>query len=372
MVAAFPSLRALPLSATVRPETARLYVTDYVSGVAVASIRRRGKRWFVEVFVGGKRRGKSFDTKGECAGWALRMESELREPEGPPRVTLGEACKKYREEVAPSHRGERWEVVRLNLIERGPVAAVVLSELTTARLAEWRDARLREVSPASVRREMNLIGSVLEACRRDWGYITVNPLRDVRRPKAPPARRRRISAAAIDAAIAGLGYVRGAQPVTSSQRVAVCWLLCLETAMRAGEVLGLRWRDVAPKSVTLPRTKNGDARAVPLSTAARELVALLGPGEADAMVVAVSAASRDALWRAGRERAADRATKAGDVDLARELSELHFHDSRAEAIFRLSKRLDVLELSRVVGHRDPRSLMLYYNSTADELADKLG
>ena len=338
----------------------------------MATFRRRGKRWYVEVCIDGKRRGKTTDTKGEGAAWALRMESELRAPEGPPRVTLGEACARYRDEVAPLHRGERWEVVRLLLIERGPVAAVALSELTAARLTDWRDARLREVSPASVRREMNLLASVLEACRREWGYITVNPLRDVRRPKAPPARRRRISDAAIDAAVAGLGYVRGARPVTSSQRVAVCWLLCLETAMRAGEVLGLRWRDVGAKSVTLPRTKNGDARAVPLSSAARALVALLGPGEGDALVAGVTAGNRDALWRAGRARAVERATKAGDAELARELADLHFHDSRAEAIFRLSKRLDVLELARMVGHRDPRSLMLYYATTADELADKLG
>ena len=34
--------------------------------------------------------------------------------------------------------------------------------------------------------------------------------------------------------------------------------------------------------------------------------------------------------------------------------------------------LDVLELARMVGHRDPRSLMIYYNETAEELAKKLG
>jgi integrase len=73
------------------------------------------------------------------------------------------------------------------------------------------------------------------------------------------------------------------------------------------------------------------------------------------------------LCKAGRLHAT--ATEEG---LERELADLHFHDSRAEAIFRLSKRLDVLELARMVGHRDPRSLMLYYATTADELADKLG
>jgi hypothetical protein len=51
--------------------------------------------------------------------------------------------------------------------------------------------------------------------------------------------------------------------------------------------------------------------------------------------------------------------------------DLHYHDSRAEAIWRLSKKLDVMELARVIGHRDLRSLLLYYQADADELADRL-
>ena len=57
---------------------------------------------------------------------------------------------------------------------------------------------------------------------------------------------------------------------------------------------------------------------------------------------------------------------------AAECGELHFHDSRAEAIWRLSKKFDVMELARVIGHRDLRSLMIYYQVSADELADRLG
>lgn len=53
------------------------------------------------------------------------------------------------------------------------------------------------------------------------------------------------------------------------------------------------------------------------------------------------------------------------------LADLHFHDSRATAITRLAKRLDVLELARMVGHRDLRMLQVYYRETAEELAAKL-
>jgi integrase len=332
----------------------------------MASIRRRGKRWFVEVYVAGKRRARSHDSKAAAAAWALRMESELR-AEGPPAVTLGAACERYRIEVAPLHRGERWERVRLRMIERDAVAGVLLSDLAPAQLADWRDRRLQQVAPASVLRELKLLHGVLESCRRDWGLIEVNPLADVRKPTAPAPRRRRVPDAVIDAMVAGLGYARGLRPRLASQRVAVAMLLAVETAMRSGELLALTWADVGARSVTLPRTKNGDRRQVPLSTAARGLLDLLGPGEPAAAVVGVKSGSRDALWRKGKAKAAKLVPHLADV-----LADLHFHDLRAEAIWRLSKRLEVLELARMIGHRDLKSLLIYYAASADELADKLG
>lgn len=45
---------------------------------------------------------------------------------------------------------------------------------------------------------------------------------------------------------------------------------------------------------------------------------------------------------------------------------------RAVALTKLSKKLNVLELAKMIGHRDTKSLMIYYRETADEIADKLG
>lgn len=155
--------------------------------------------------------------------------------------------------------------------------------------------------------------------------------------------------------VLALGY-DGGVPENAMQRTALAFLLALETAMRAGEICGIKWADVSPKSVELPRTKNGDRREVPLSARAREIIALLPNGAPT--VFDLNNGSRDTFWRAARARAG--------------IANLTFHDSRAEAIWRLSKKLDVMELARMIGHRDLASLMIYYNTTADELADRLG
>lgn len=320
----------------------------------MATFRKRGSRWRVELCRDGKRESATFATKAEAAGWAMQREAELG-GERLPNKTVGDAFRRYATDVSPRKRGARWEMVRLAALCRDPLAAVLLPKLTPSHLAQWRDRRLCAVSGASVRREFNLIQSVLGIARKEWGWLRDDPARDVRRPQDKASRKRRITPDEVARVVMALGYASG-KPSTVSHRVALAFLFALETAMRSGEILGLRWGDVDERFVTLPRTKNGDVRQVPLSVRAREILdslpASFGP------VFGLNQGQRDALWRKAVKRAG--------------VEDLHFHDSRAEAIFRLSKKLDVMELARVIGHRDLRSLLLYYAADAAELAAKLG
>jgi integrase len=138
------------------------------------------------------------------------------------------------------------------------------------------------------------------------------------------------------------------------QRTGLAFLFALETAMRAGEITGLTPEHIhlPERFAHLPHTKNGEARDVPLSSRAVEILEAL-PGH----VFNLPGATRDVMFRRARDAA--------------QIPNLHFHDSRAEAIWRLSKKLDVLQLARVVGQRDLKSLMLYYNESATDLARQL-
>ena len=320
----------------------------------MASIQRRGTSWRAEIYKDGRRESNTLPTKAQAVKWAHMREAELTGPRVPENL-LRDALQRYAIEVAPKHKGERWELARLGLLGRDPIALVRLPSLRPIHLAEWRERRLKAVSPGSVRREMNLLQSVFKACRRDWGWLDSDPMKDVDRPQAPTSRKRRISADEIDRLTLALGY-DGGEPASANHRVALSFLFALETAMRAGEILGMTWADVGAKSVTLPRTKNGDVRRVPLTARAREILGLL-PQDAPT-VFNLDPGTRDTLFRRARDAA--------------EVENLRFHDSRAEAIWRLSKKLDVMELARVIGHRDLRSLMIYYQTDADELADRLG
>lgn len=322
----------------------------------MASIYRHGKRWRAQVYVNGVRESQVFDTKAQAAAWAMARESEL-EGKKLPSKTVGDALERYRDDVSPEKRGHKWERARLDAIMEMPIAKRMMATLSPTDIADWRDLRLKSVTPATVLREMNLLRSVIESARRDWGWITSNPLKDVRKPKSPPSRKRRVTDDEIRRLTMAFGLGDGLQARTAMHRTGLAFLFAIETACRAGEIAGLTWEHVheADRYIHLPHTKNGEARDVPLSTRAAEILAAL-PRDA-ATAFDVRAATRDVLFRKGRDAA--------------EIGDLHFHDSRSEAIWRLSKKLDVLELARVIGHRDLKSLMIYYNTSASDLAKRL-
>jgi integrase len=187
---------------------------------------------------------------------------------------------------------------------------------------------------------------------REWGLLKESPFRGLSPPAEGRPRSRRVSDADADASIDALGYVRGATPETASQFVAAAFLLAIETAMRLGEILALRRDQVNPPVVHLPRTKNGEARTVPLTKAAVALLELL---PADGYLFPITAGTADTLFRRAR-------TKAGLVDL-------HFHDSRREGTTRLAAKVDVMTLAKITGHKDVKLLLrVYYAPRMEEVA----
>ena len=322
----------------------------------MASIQRSGAKWRVQMYVQGVRESATFTSKRQASAWALERDAQLSGAKLPPH-TFSDALKRYMRDVTPTHGGWKWELVRLKSLQLDLLAKRGLAGLSADDFSNWRDHRLTQVKPGTVAREMNLLRSVLEACRRDWRWLRDNPMKDVRWPTVPKGRKRRLLDAEIDAITRAFGVAGVLRSTTSTQRVGLSFLFALETAMRSGEICALTWGNVHLSSqfVVLPRTKNGDPREVALSTRAVAILQALPHG--DGAVFGLSDDMRDALWRKSRPASC---------------KDIHYHDSRAEAIWRLSKKLDVLQLARMIGHRDLRSLMIYYNEPASDMAKRLG
>lgn len=325
----------------------------------MATFIKRGGTWRAQVRRHGITKSGTFDTKAEAVAWATKIEAEIlagRRGEVPDK-TVGQLLERYAEEVSATKRGEKWERTRIGLLLRDDLAKVRLPALNASHFAAWRDRRLRAVSAASVRREWTLLHHALNVAVKEWRWLPENPLADVRRPAPPKSRDRRISDDEIERLLFALGYDYDTPPATATARTGAAMLFALETGMRAGEIVGLTWDrvDLAGRFLRLALTKNGTARQVPLSAEALRLLRQLPRGEGP--VFGLSSDLLDALFRKAKARTL--------------ISDLHFHDTRHEAITRLAKRLDVMDLARMVGIRDLRILMVYYNATATEIAGRL-
>jgi len=320
----------------------------------VASFRRvAGNRWRAEVARSGRRSSKIFPTKQAAKDWAARQEYIILHAPPEKEATLfGDVLDRYAREVSPEKRGAKWETIRIERFRKDSFARISMANLVAADFAAWRDARLRQVAPATVAREMTLLSGVLTVARREWGLLLVNPMADVRKPRSPPPRDRLITDAEFDR----LHELAGDDLSKKTARAFHAFRFAIETAMRAGEIVGLEWAriDLRKRTARLDMTKNGTARAVPLSSEAVRLLEAL-PGTDP--VFGLTSNNLDGCWRVLRDRS-------GVVDLT-------FHDSRHTAITRLSRKLDVLALARMVGHKDLKMLSIYYNETAEELARRL-
>lgn len=315
----------------------------------MASITRRGKRWRAQVRVRGRSESSTFVTKAEAQRWAFEREQSIQKGYARSGQTVRDAFERYAENVSPGKKGARWEKIRLKAVSRDPLADLVLADLRHGDLADFRDRRLKKVTAGSVNRDLNLISAVLTRCVREWHWLEENPCRKLDRPRSPPPRDRRISDDEIALVLEALGEGE------RNQEVAMMFQLAIETGMRLGEMASLRWENVHEKHVVLVDTKNGDRRNVPLSSAAR---ALLAPHGGSGPLFQVTAASASTLFRKAVKRTG--------------IQNLRFHDTRHEALTRLARKLDVLDLARMIGHRNTASLMVYYNARPDEIADRLG
>lgn len=253
----------------------------------MASIKElRSGKWQARIRVLGiAEESKSFSTRADAEAWAIITEAEIvrgvyiRRTEAE-RMTLAEALIKYETEVTPGKRGDSQERYRIRVWKSDPLAKKSLASLRGTDFAKWRDNRLKGVKPATVRHDLEVISNLLNVARREWGMEGLaNPVEGIRLPSPQNARSRvfypgeeamLMTALEPSARQADGQWGKG----TGNALIKPFVLLALETAMRRGELLALRWENVRLKDrvAYLPITKNGQSRAVPLSTRAIEIL----------------------------------------------------------------------------------------------------
>lgn len=324
----------------------------------MATVRKRGHSWQAQV----RREGypplsRSFPTKAEAVSWGREQEHNIDRGHLPvgnraaKGLTLGDLLRRYEAQVTPKKRSSRSEQSRIKTLLAHPMAQVAVTRVTPDMVASYRDLRLQVVSGDTVRRELGILRHCLEVARKEWGTpILINPVHSIAFPEPSKAREQRLEPEAAKRLAEALKRTRAwyLRPLVS---------LAVETGMRRGELLSLRWCHVnlSNRTAYLETTKNGHSRTIPLTPGA--VAELSGLPRTDDRVFPVAANAAWLAWDRLRTRAG--------------LSELRFHDLRHEAVSRFFEMgLSVPEVSLISGHRDTRMLLRYTHLKPEVIASK--
>ena len=317
---------------------------------------------------------KTFRTKRDADDWARNIEDGMvrgvyinRAPSE--RMTLGGALGRYEREVAPTKgKGtqyrEQWRAAPL----KKHLGEYSLAAITPDLVAEYRDERLGEgKSNNTVRLELALLSHLFNVGIREWGLgLAYNPVSNIRKPSPGQGRNRRLSADEENQLLKALD---------DHTNPMLGWVvrIALLTSMRQGEILTLRKNqvDLGRRLVRLDKTKNGDARTVPLS---RRAAAIFQEALSHPMRHGVRT-QHIFFGEPGKDgrRRPYRINKVWSKAAARAgLENFRFHDLRHEAISRLVERgLADQQVAAISGHKSMQMLKRYTHLRAEDLVGEL-
>ena len=163
--------------------------TNLTHGGIMSTIRKRENRYHVQVRRRGQTVTRTFDRLATAKSWIPKIEGDIErqlyvDTSGTERTTVLELLKRYQRQISPSHKGQQVEAYRLGTLKKH-LGNLRLIHLTSKEIASYRDDRLKEVSPSSLKRELTILSRVLTIASRDWGIsVPQNPVKMISLPKA--------------------------------------------------------------------------------------------------------------------------------------------------------------------------------------------
>ena len=307
---------------------------------------------------GAKPVSRSFQRKADAERWGVEAEARLQRGQSPGglaylrQITLRHLLERYRDTVTVRKRGHLNETIMVNALLRQPFADENLASLSPQHFVDYRAERVRSVKGATVNRELTVLKHLFSVARDEWRLLVESPLAAIRPARPDDPRQRRLETGEWEALLAAAKACRNAEvwPVIG---------FAVETGMRRGEILGLRWADINTEKHTLhiPTTKTGKPRTIPLTMRGLAILEWQS-GKALLRPFPLTAEAFRMAWKRLVKRAG--------------LKDLHFHDLRHEAISRFFEMgLSVPEVALISGHKDFRMLARYTHLRAEDVGAKL-
>lgn len=314
---------------------------------------------------------KSFKTEFDALKWVRQVEVQLelgiyqeqtKKPFIKQDISFSEAAGRYISTHVVhklNHKteagilgliGKRWDSRKLSSIQKQDVLMLKEDLLKAGRAA------------STVNHYINAISQLYQVAVNEWEFKLSNPTSGIKRMTEPQGRMKRLPPEA-ESMLLKHSSESTTLPLSSIIVIAI------ETGMRSAEILSMRWEDVDLKNrkVLLRHTKNGESRAVPLTSRAKDEFEKLISSQGSELVFPYC------RWQVRRQyiKAVTRA-KSAHKGVQNPFLGLRFHDLRHEALSRLSdKGLNVIELAHISGHKTIAMLRRYTHPCHETLLRKI-
>jgi len=321
------------------------------------AVYKKGKNWYIDYYVRGRRKRKKIGPSKKLAEQVLK-DIQVKIAKGEylgifedRKIPFARFVQEYLEYSRANKRPSTYRRDRTNV--RNLLAAFeghYLSEITPKMVEEYKARRLERVSQASVNREITCLKHMYTKAV-EWGYVQRNPIKGVKRLKEPPGRLRYLTREEVTALL---------EACNSHLRPIV--VMALNTGMRKGEILSLRWRDIDLKNrrITLRNTKTNEIRVIPINeTLYRELLQLDRCDEGEY----VFCNARGEPYGDVKKGFASALRKAG-------IKDFRFHDLRHTFGSHLVMQgVDLRTVQQLMGHKEIKMTMRYAHLSPEHVEE---
>lgn len=300
---------------------------------------KKGFRVFAEWR--GQRATKTCTTKREATAWGVTKEAEMAAAGTSSRLNFKDACIKYLATVSTRKRDASvtWEGHRFTAFRLFFGDETLMKNIDSDLAGEWRDHRLTTVLSSTVLREYNLIRNLFSVAKDEWKVIDRNPFTKLRMPEDQPPRE-------VVWGWQAIKRVLRAERSGKTAEVIHAFHISLHTGRRLSEVINGKFHKER-KVFELTTSKTSTRRNFfPVPRRALKLFPAhftVDPNEASTLF--------------------------SKLHQELDIKGLTFRDARATAVTLMARRMDVMTLARISGHKDLKLLFdTYYRETADAIS----
>ena len=323
----------------------------------MASIRKLNGKWIAQIHKSGHPRvSKFFNSKSLASSWASSIEQKYNQinAHGYDKSLLNHKVAnlidKYEETKSKFKRSYPSELYILKQLKYSPLGQARVGGISTLMVSSYMDKCRVHVKPSTIRKRLGLLRHIFNVAIDEWGYPITNPVSKIKMPKSAETPLRRIRDE----------HLKQLDEIFRERQSTMRWIVIfgLETAMRRGEIVNLKWEDIdrSKNTARINESKSGRVRYVPLTPKAIECLESV-PSQTEYVFNTTNNAIA-CSWKRMR-------VKAG-------FKEIRFHDLRHEAISRFfEKGLTIPEVASISGHSTPQMLFRYAHADQSKIAEKL-